>query len=83
MVNSLLDIAEFLSEGRRDGPGFQVKNCDDRCVQYGLVVHLVLKVFLPKLHHAFVHTDNMAVVAYIKWGVRLCSLVPAIPRWNR
>lgn len=60
MVNNILDSAAFLSEGRGDGPGLS-----DRCVQYGLVVHLVLKAFLPKLHHAFVHTDNMAVVAYI------------------
>jgi len=53
VVNSILDSAEFVSDGRGDRPGFQVKYCDDRCVQYGLVVHMVLTAFLLILHHAF------------------------------
>lgn len=56
-VNSTLDSAEYLSEGHGDGPGFQVENCDDRCIQHGLV-HLALKAFLPKVHNAFIWTTR-------------------------
>lgn len=61
MINSKLNSADYLSEGHGDGPGFQVENCDDRCIQHGLVVHLVLKAFLPQCFHM----DNTTVVAYI------------------